>query len=227
MTKKETSTDVATITQQQAITKLNDFSNVEEMKKWATIVIDSGLLPSAVTEPEQVITIVQHGKELGLSPHIALNNIHVISGRPTLSHTMLGTLLKRKGVEWVWDEDFESIIGKDGKPEKMGDGSTNKRTTIHLFWKSPVTDRVMETTFSVTWAQMVLAGFTTKDNWKRMPKEMMRARCMTYAVRALFPEVLGGFYTDIEIADVAGDNTLVTVNEEGEIEVIEHEEIND
>jgi hypothetical protein len=130
--KKDTSTEVATMTQEQAITKLNDFSNVEEMKKWATIVIDSGLLPSAITEPEQVITIVQHGKELGLSPHIALNNIHVISGKPTLSHTMLGTLLKRKGVEWTWDEDFESIIGEDGKPEKMGDGSINKRLHQYL-----------------------------------------------------------------------------------------------
>jgi len=225
MANKKTSTEVAQITTEQAMTKLNDFSNVEEMKKWASIIIDSGLLPGAITEPEQVITIVQHGKELGLSPHIALNNIHVIQGKPTLSHTMLGTLLKRKGVEWVWDEDFEAILDKDGKPETMGDGTVNKRTTIHLYWKSKVTDKVMDTKFSITWAQMVLAGFTTKDNWKRMPKEMMRARCLTYAVRAIFPEVLGGFYTDIELADVAGEGIKVELTEEGDIHVIHDSEI--
>jgi hypothetical protein len=85
---------------------------------------------------------------------------------------MLGTLLKRHGVEWTWDEDFETITGEDGKPEKMGDGTVNKRTTIHFYWKSKITGKVMETTFSVTWAQMVLSGFTSKENWKRMPKEI-------------------------------------------------------
>lgn len=47
---------------------------------------------------------------------------------------------------------------------------------------------------------------------------MMRARCLAYAVRALFPEVLMGSYTDLEMADV--DNTQeypITVNEEGEV----------
>jgi hypothetical protein len=205
---------------EQTITKLDDFNSIEDMKKWAEYIIDSGLLPGSITEPEQVITMVQHGKELGLSPMISLHNIHVISGRPTLSHTMLGTLLKRHNVEWVWNEDFETIINKDGKPEKMGDGTINKRTTIHFYWKSKITDKVMDTTFSVTWAQMVLSGFTTKDNWKRMPKEMMRARCLTYGVRALFPEVLGGFYTDIEVADtIENDAVIVNITEEGDLKV--------
>ena len=221
MTKKETSTKVATVDKNEALTKLSDFSNVEEMMNWARIVIDSGLLPGSITEPEQVITIVQHGKELGLSPHIALNNIHVISGRPTLSHTMLGTLLKRKGVEWTWDEDFVPIKSEKGDIEKLGDGTINKRTTIHLYWKSHVTDRVMETTFSITWAQMMIASFTTKDNWLKLPKEMMRARCLTYAVRALFPEVLGGFYTDVEIADTTDENVVTELTEDGEITIIE------
>ena len=47
---------------------------------------------------------------------------------------------------------------------------------------------------------------------------MMRARCLAYAVRALFPEVLMGSYTDLEMADV--DNTKeypIIVIEEGEI----------
>lgn len=158
------------------ITKLDGFKSVEEMKLWASTIIDSGLLPNSITEPEQVITIVQHGKELGLSPHVAINNIHVIAGRPTLSSTMLGALLKRKGIEWVWDADFEVIKDSKGNPEKSPDGSVNRKTTIHFFWKSDNLGRVMDTTFSVTWAQMALAGYTNKDNWKRYPKEIKMSK---------------------------------------------------
>jgi hypothetical protein len=198
------------------ITKLDGFQSIEEMKKWATTIIDSGLLPSSITEPEQVITIVQHGKELGLTPHIALNNLHVIAGRPVISSAMLGALLKRNNIEWVIEEDFATI--------EAPNGDKDKRTSYKFFWKSKVTDTVIETTFSITLKQMEISGYTKKDNWLKYPKEMMRARCMAYACRALFPEILLGMYTDTELNDVAdelgGVQSSVEVNEEGEIQVV-------
>jgi hypothetical protein len=194
-------------------TKLDGFTNVEELMKWATTIIESGLLPNSIGAPEQVLTIVQHGKELGLTPHIALNNIHVIAGRPVVSSTMLGAMLKRRKIEWIIDEDFATIDAPDG--------TFDKRTTYRFYWKSPITERVMETTFSITWKQMEVAQYTEKQNWQKYPKEMMRARCLAYAVRALFPEVLLGSYTDLEMADVdpQGDYDA-TVNEEGEVQLI-------
>jgi len=48
----------------------------------------------------------------------------------------------------------------------------------------------------------------------------MRARCLAYAVRALFPEVLSGFYTDLELNDTPlGDDCEVKVNEEGDLNI--------
>lgn len=145
-------------------TKLEGFSNVEEMMRWAGTVIESGLLPDSISTPEQVLTIVQHGKELGLSPHIALNNIHVIAGRPVVSSSMLGAMLKKRGIEWTIDEDFVTIEGPTGEPDK--------RTTYHFYWKSPALGRIMDTTFSITWAQMTVAKYTEKTNWQKMPKEI-------------------------------------------------------
>lgn len=195
-----------------AATKLDNFKSIEEMKKWATTIIDSGLLPQSIEEPEQVITIVQHGKELGLTPHIALNNIHVIAGRPVVSSSMLGAMLKKHGVEWIIEEDFATF---------KQDGNSGKRTTYKFFWKSKITGTVLDTTFSITWAQMEIAGYTEKHNWKKYPKEMMRARCLTYGVRALFPEIFLGLYSDVEINDVAQDLGVeerdVTIGEEGEV----------
>ena len=167
------------MTLEKSLTKLEGFTSIEDMKSWAIAVIDSGLLPHTITEPEQVMTIVQHGKELGLTPHIALNNIHVISGRPSISSVMLGSLLKRRRVEWTWDEDYAPIKNDKGDFEIAPDNQQNKRTTIHFYWKSDITDKIMEARFSVTWAQFVLSGLVSKDNWKKMPKEMMRARMIT------------------------------------------------
>jgi len=82
--------------------------------------------------------------------------------------------------------------------------------------------------FSVTMGQMVLAGYTTKDNWQKLPKQMLRARCLSEAVRAYFPEVLMGIYTDLEMADATDMNYKTRVTEDGDIEIIQDaEEVND
>lgn len=212
--------EIAKAEVEQTLTKLEGFTSMEDMKNWATAAIDSGLLPHSITDPEQVMVIVQHGKELGLTPFIALNNIHVISGRPTLSSTMLGSMLKSRGIEWTWDQDFD-IVKKEGSDEAevAPDGAPNRKTTIHFYWKSKIQDKVMEATFSVTWAQFVLSELVKKDNWRRMPKEMMRARCLAFGVRALFPEVLSGFYTEVEIQDTLGGEEDITIDatEEGDL----------
>jgi hypothetical protein len=55
-----------------ALTKLENFNNYEELKRWANFAINSGLLPESIETPEAAMTIVQHGKELGLSPFVSL-----------------------------------------------------------------------------------------------------------------------------------------------------------
>lgn len=157
--------EIATIDGKLPI-KLGGFSNMEEALSWANIAIESGLLPDSISSPEQVVTIVQHGKELGLSPHIALNNLHVIAGRPVISSAMLGALLKRSGIEWDIVDDLRTL--EDGK----------QVTTYRFYWKSKLTEKVREGDFTISWAQMQLAGYTEKANWKKYPKEMMRARCL-------------------------------------------------
>ena len=212
---------VSTINVDELSTKLEGFSNVEEMKKWAETIIESGLLPTSITEPEQVITLVQTGKELGLTPLTALNNLHVIAGRPVISSSMLGALLKRRNIEWIIEEDFARVTHGEGD-----EASVDRRTTYKFFWKSKVTEKVMEATHSVSWRQLEIAGYTEKQNYSKYPKEMMRARCLSSAVRALFPEVLMGLYSDIELNDIPGaENYDVAITEEGDATLIINPEI--
>lgn len=44
-------------------------------------------------------------------------------------------------------------------------------------------------------------GKTLKENWAKFPREMLKARCMATAIRAICPEALGGMYTQEEVAD--------------------------
>jgi len=44
-------------------------------------------------------------------------------------------------------------------------------------------------------------GLTNNSNWKRMPMQMLRARCITAACRAVWPDAVSGIYSSDEIAD--------------------------
>ncbi len=53
----------------------------------------------------------------------------------------------------------------------------------------------------------------------------MRARAMSYGIRALFPEMLLGIYTDIDMADADdSDEYKVEMAEDGQIVVLENKE---
>lgn len=47
------------------------------------------------------------------------------------------------------------------------------------------------------------AGLGGKDNWKKYPRQMLRARVISDGVRGVYPAVLQGFYTPEEVQDFA------------------------
>lgn len=52
----------------------------------------------------------------------------------------------------------------------------------------------------------------------------MRSRCMTSAIRYLFPEVLlraaGGLYTDVEMMDASNNDVDVEISADGTVEMV-------
>lgn len=185
------------------------------------VILDSGAIPGNLDTPQKLMTVVQTGKELGMLPMTAINNIHVIKGRTVISSAMLSAMLKnrvnRKGevspVEYVYTKDFVY--------ETDAEGDESCITEIEFEFISEVTGKPKTAKFRVTWAEMERAGYTTKDNWQKYPKNMMRARCMAYAVRALFPEILLGVYSADEIVDAMDTGHQTSVNEEGDVVIEE------
>ena len=125
------------------------------------VLIDSKSLPSNIKTLEQAFTIAQFGKDLGMKPMQAFHQIYNIQGRLALSSKALGALLWSSGISYRTIQDFELVVkGKD----KDGNDIKDRVTTIE-FYRGQIKEVA-----SFYWSDAVKAGWTTKDNWVKMPK---------------------------------------------------------
>lgn len=141
-----------------------------------------GFVPSAyVGAPNAVAAAILTGVELGMGPMEALREIHVVKGRPTLSAAcMLGRVIKAGiTVEWLETSDKAARLRL-----------TRAGVSYEQAWTIEEAKR---------------AGLLTKDGpWHQYPGAMLRARCVSAAVRAFCPDVVGGggLYTPEEARDI-------------------------
>jgi len=128
----------------------------------------------------------------------AFHYIVPIQGKLSLSAKAVGGLLRKGGVKYVTKEDgvwvypdgttSDTVLAGDVKP-------IDRRTTI-LFVRDG-----LEEVCTFTWNDAKLQGLTTKDNWSRMPKEMLFARCLAKGANRIGPDLLLGLYTTEELTD--------------------------
>lgn len=109
------------------------------------------------------------GVGMGMSLMQCLNDIHMIKGRPTVGATVQLAQIRAKGVRHDWTE------------------TTPQRATLVLL--IPGEDAPRSTTY--TFEEAKAAALTGKDNWRNHPAAMLRARCITTAIRMWCPELLG------------------------------------
>jgi hypothetical protein len=177
--------------------------------------IDSKKLPAHIKTVEEAFTISQMGKELGFPTMQAFHYIIPIQGRLSLSAKALGALLRKGNVRYITKEDGIYVY-TDGSvdvmaPKPDGTKPIDRRTTIEFY-----RDNLMEVT-TFTWKDATDQGLTTKDNWKRMPKEMLFARCLSKGANRIGPDLLLGLYTVEEMADTFLNENQVKRNEDGSI----------
>lgn len=216
MSKKETELSTEVKKQESNLAKLDSFESVNEILEFAQYAIDSGLIPRSFKKPEAVFAVVQQGRELNLGAFTALNNIDSIQGKPTLSSNMQRALARRNGTYWKVIKDAETV-----PEQKDENGNIIKKadivTTIRFFTKAEELDgRIIEQDISYYWSDASRAGWTTKDNWKKYPKNMLLARCFSRGIMIVDPESQMGFYETTEIADAMGMDDY-TLDESGNI----------
>lgn len=164
-------------------------NNWQLMKQQAGELIKSGFLPAGIKSPEQAVAIILKGRELGVPPMQALSHIHVINGKPTMSaELMLAQVLKLHPKT------------KISYPERSSDKCVIK---VQRDGSEP-------STFSFTIADAQSAGLLNNPTWKKYPRAMLHARCVSEMCRSLFPDAIAGVsYCPEELG--------ATVNEDGEV----------
>lgn len=151
--------------------------------------VASRFLPKAVDTPEKAVAIMLKGRELGWPPMRSFQHIHVIEGKPALSaEGMLALIYERVpgAIIRIIETSNERCVIEAARPGQQA------------------------TTFVFTIEDAQRAGVVGKDNWRKYPRAMLRARCISEMARATFPDALMGCsYVPEELG--------AEVNEEGEV----------
>ena len=159
---------------------------LDEAMRFSDMLAKSQMVPKAYQgKPEDVLVAVQWGRELGLAPLQALQNIACINGKPSVYGDAAMALVQASSV----CENIEEYFEAEGSPNPVA------VCVAHRRGRTPVTVK-----FSVEDAKR--AGLWGKTGpWQAYPKRMMQMRARGFALRDSFPDVLKGLITVEEAQD--------------------------
>lgn len=160
----------------------NPLSNVSmtELKEMGEMFFASQMFPDLKTAAQAMVKI-HAGAELGFSPIVSMTGIHFFQGK-----TVIGANLQA------------SLIKDSGKYEYEIMEHTDKTCTIQM--KHLLSGRWEKMGVPVTYtiAEAQTAGLTTKDVWKKYPKDMLFAAVIRQACRRYCADVLRGMSVEHE-----------------------------
>lgn len=158
-----------------------DDRTFETMCRLAEGFAKSGMF--AAKSPDQALTILMTGGELGLMPAQSMRGIHVVQGRPVLSAELMVAVVRVRSDIC----HYFQIVHSD-----------HERATYR-------THRVGEpepVEMSYTIQDATRAKLTGKDVWQQHPSAMLRARCSSALVRAVYSDIVLGLYTPEEVEHI-------------------------
>lgn len=146
--------------------------------------------------PAKVLLLAETGSMLGLHPMAALQSIHIIEGKPTLSANLLAALVRRAGHRL--------------RVTTSGDWKAGTFVARAVLIRSDDPDFE----FIVEWTKerATTAGLAGKGNWNKYPEAMCKARAITEVIREGAPDVtIVAAYTPEELgaAEVTEDGDVV------------------
>lgn len=149
----------------------------DEMLRMADAMAESKLF--GIQNPSQYITLMLVAQSEGQHPATVVQDYDIIQGRPARkTHSVLARFQAAGGsVQWH-DFSEQKVSGTFTHP---------KGGSLKIEWTIAMAEK---------------AGLAGKDNWKKTPRAMLRARCIAEGVRAVYPAALGGQLIVEEAADL-------------------------
>lgn len=159
------------------LTTTKEYS-VQEIAQIGQIFAKSGMY--GIKSPEMAMTLMFQAQAEGIHPCKAMQEYHVINGKPSLSsQAMLARFQLAGGVaKWV--------------------KRTATEATLHVSHKQ---GGELEVTWNIDRAKR--AGLLGNPSWTKYPEAMLSARCISEAIRSVFPACLGGMYSIEEEENIA------------------------
>ena len=174
-------TELARRTNQQVVPHMS----MNDKMQYAQALAQASLLPKQYQRnPGNVLLAVELGESLGIPPIQAINTVHVIEGKPSASSGLISALVRRAGHTLRVKGDDQSATAEIVRSDDP------------------------DFTYSVTWdmGRARNAGVTGKDNWKKYPAAMLKARAITEVARDACQEALMGVqYTPEELGAVVDE----------------------
>jgi hypothetical protein len=171
----------------------NQLMTMQDKESMAMALCKSGLF--GLKDQSQALALMALCEAEGLHPAHAVRDYHIVQGRPAMkADAMLARFQNAGGsVNWTHYSD-DRVTG--------------------------VFSHAQGGSITVTWTieQAKKIGLTGKDNWRNYPRNMLRARCISEGVRAIYPGIAVGVYTPEEIRDMPQSAREVDM---GSVEIID------
>jgi len=150
--------------------------------KLAQILFESRLY-SKFANPQSILAVVLRGRALGLDATTSLDGFHVIQGQPSMSAALIVGLVLKSG-----KADFFKCVE-----------TTDDQATYKTHRADDPDDEPTRYTFDMDMARDM--GLASKDNWRKQPGTMLRARAATTLARMVYPDVVSGLYSPDELSN--------------------------
>jgi hypothetical protein len=170
-------------------------NQIPQLMKTADVLFKSGMFPQAKNSAG-IFTIVEYGREIGLPPVIALQNLSIVNGRLCMSgQSMLGIAMKH-GIFFKIIEETKEKCAVEFKRDKIEYTSTF----------------TMEDADKIT-INREGKKLSEKDVWKNYPQTMLKWRAVSQGLRIIASDLLSGIYLPEEISSIKEEDKAVDTPE--------------
>jgi hypothetical protein len=170
----------------------------DQTKLMAQAIAESKLF--GIQTPAQALALGLLCQAEGRHPAEAARDYHIINGKPSLKSEAMLARFQQAGGRVEWHEyTHEAVSGTFTHPQG---GS------LKVSW---------------TMQDATRAGLTGNPTWKKFPRQMLKARCISEAVRGIFPGVLSGLYAPEEVSDIPVQVVAETLPEPIQLEAPKEE----
>ncbi|MCK4883564.1 MAG: recombinase RecT [Candidatus Diapherotrites archaeon] len=150
---------------------------LNELVKMAKFMVEAKLF--GIDTEAQAVSLMLLCQAEGLHPAIASRDYHIIQGRHTLKADAMLARFQTSGGKVEWEEYTDTLVSA-----YFSHPQSPARTLVEWDMK-----------------RATQARLTGKDNWKKYPRQMLKARVVSDGVRMCFPSACVGVYTPEEVQD--------------------------